>query len=67
LRDSDVTDLLGYQAKEIQHGYASGQHMHRRDEQGESNKEEGDDWIFLAFSAPSCKHGEGNPKPTEIG
>lgn len=46
-----------------------GQHMQRRDEQGQRHKKEkvnGDASIFLAFSVPSHKHSEGDTKPVEI-
>lgn len=60
LKNPNITGPLRYQAEEIQHVCAFGQHMQRRDERGQRNKaeeeEDGDEFIFLAFSASSCKH-----------
>lgn len=54
-----MTGPLRYQAEEIQHVCAFGQHMQRRrDEQGQRNKadeeEDGNEFIVLAFGACSC-------------
>lgn len=43
--------------------------MQGRDEQGQRNKaeeEDGSEFIFLAFTALSCKHQEDDPKPVGI-
>lgn len=69
LRNSNVTDPRGIKLKKFSM-CAFGQHMQGRDEQGQRNKaeeeEDGSEFIFLAFTASSCKHHEHDPKPVGI-